>query len=304
MSPKIIKIGDFRLRKKMAIFDFDWTLVRPKTNGTFSKNVDDWMWLTDSVPMVLKKLYSKGFCIVVISNQSRTTEMKITQITNVMSSLGDIPSLIAVGYEESDKKPNTTMFDIIKEDKQVDMVNSFYVGDALGRPEDWSDSDKKFAENIGLAKIYSPDDMFEIKRDFKMNIPEADTQEVIVMVGYPGSGKSTIASQFSEKYKVLEGDILKTSANMIKEAKKYIKEGYSVIFDATNPTIKKRKEYIDVAKKYGLHTRCILMQTDMIESMFRNNRRNKVIPKVTYFVYRKKYEEPTINEGFDEIIRI
>ena len=146
--------------------------------------------------------------------------------------------------------------------------------------------------------------MFEIERDFKINIPESDTQEVIVMVGYPGSGKSTIASQFSDKYKVFDGDILKTSTKMIKESEKYLKEGYSVIYDATNPTIKKRKEYIDVAKKYGVHSRCILMKTDMIESMFRNNKRNKVIPKVTYFVYRKRYEEPTVNEGFDEIIRV
>jgi bifunctional polynucleotide phosphatase/kinase len=222
MAPRIIKIGDFRFRKKMAIFDFDWTLVRPKTNGTFSKTIDDWMWLTNKVPIVLQNLYSKGFCIVVISNQTRTTEMKISQITNVMLSLSGIPSLIAVAYEESDKKPNTTMFDIIKYDKTVDMKNSFYVGDALGRTEDWSDSDKKFAENIGLTKIYSPDDMFEVEHYFKKNIPETDKQEVIVMVGYPGSGKSTIASQFSDKYKILDGDVLKTSAKMIKESEKYL----------------------------------------------------------------------------------
>jgi predicted kinase len=97
---------------------------------------------------------------------------------------------------------------------------------------------------------------------------------------------------------------VKTSAKMIKESEKYLKEGYSVVFDATNPTIKKRKEYIDIAKKYSLHTRCILMKTDMIESMFINNKRNKIIPKVTYFVYRKRYEEPSVNEGFDEIIHV
>jgi hypothetical protein len=46
MAPILVKIGKFRLRQKMAIFDYDWTLVKPKSNGTFSKNIDDWTWLT------------------------------------------------------------------------------------------------------------------------------------------------------------------------------------------------------------------------------------------------------------------
>jgi hypothetical protein len=37
MTPNIIKVGNFRIRKKITIFDYDWTLVRPKSNGTFSK---------------------------------------------------------------------------------------------------------------------------------------------------------------------------------------------------------------------------------------------------------------------------
>ena len=40
----------------------------------------------------------------------------------------------------------------------------------------------------------------------------------------------------------------------------------------------------------------------MVESMFRNNKRHKIIPKITYYVYRKRYEEPTMDEGFNEII--
>jgi len=38
--------------------------------------------------------------------------------------------------------------------------------------------------------------------------------------------------------------------------------------------------------------------------MFRNNKRQKVIPKITYYVFRKKYQEPTTDEGFSEIISI
>jgi bifunctional polynucleotide phosphatase/kinase len=304
MAPHIIKIGKFRLRGKMAMFDYDWTLVKPLSNGTFSKSVDDWRWLTEKVPDILEDYYKKGYCIVIISNQTRNTEMKLQQISNVLSTL-KIPSLISVGYEDIDKKPNRTMFDLIKKDKKIDMKKSFYVGDALGRQGDWSDSDKKFAENIDIKKIYSPDDLFSIKNDKKLIIKEFDKQEIIVLVGYPGSGKTTIANTFDNtRYMTINGDIFKNSKNMIKESEKYIKSNYSIIFDATNPSIEKRKEYIDFAKSKNIPIRCINVETDITTSMFRNNKRDKVIPKITYYIFRKNYVKPTIEEGFYNVIDI
>lgn len=304
MAPHIVKIGKFRLRQKMAMFDYDWTLVKPLSNGTFSKFLDDWRWITDKVPDVLQKYYDKGYCIVIISNQTRNTKMKLQQISNVLSTL-KVPSLIAVGYEDIDKKPNTTMFDIIIKTKKIDMVRSFYVGDALGRQGDWSDSDKKFAENINIKKIYSPDDIFSITNDKKIVIKQYDKQEIIVLVGYPGSGKTTIANTFNSKtYMVINGDIFKTSKKMIKESEKYIKANYSIIFDATNPSIEKRKEYIDYANSKNIPIRCINVETDITTAMFRNNKRDKVIPKITYYVFRKKYVKPTIEEGFYNVITI
>ena len=304
MAPHIIKIGKFRLRGKMAMFDYDWTLVKPLSNGTFSKSVDDWRWLTEKVPEILEDYYKKGYCIVIISNQTRNTEMKLQQIINVLSTL-KIPSLVLVGYEDIDKKPNRTMFDLIKKDKKIDMNKSFYVGDALGRQGDLSDSDKKFAENIDIKKIYSPDDLFSIKNDKKLIIKEFDKQEIIVLVGYPGSGKTTIANTFDNKrYMTINGDIFKNSKNMIKESEKYIKSNYSIIFDATNPSIEKRKEYIDFANSKNIPIRCINVETDITTAMFRNNKRDKVIPKITYYVFRKKYVKPTIEEGFYNVIDI
>ena len=304
MAPHIIKIGKFRLREKMAMFDFDWTLVKPISNGTFSKSLDDWRWITEKVPEILQKYYDKGYCIVIISNQTRNTKMKLQQITNVLSTL-PIPSLIAVGYEDIDKKPNRTMFDIIKKNKKINMNKSFYVGDALGRQGDWSDSDKKFAENINIKQIYSPDDLFTITNDKKIIIKAYDKQEIIVLVGYPGSGKTTIANTFDSKtYMVINGDIFKTSKKMIKESEKYIKNNLSIIFDATNPSVEKRKEYIDFANSKNIPIRCINVETDITTAMFRNNKRDKVIPKITYYVFRKKYVKPTIEEGFYNVITI
>lgn len=305
MAPYIQKIGSFRFRQKIAMFDYDWTLVKPISNGTFSKNVDDWMWITLKVPDILIDYYKKGFCIVIVSNQSKNTEMKITQINNSLTTL-NIPIMFMIGSEENDKKPKTTMFDIMVADKKVDFNKSFYVGDALGRQEDWSDVDKKFAENIGMLNILAPDDLFAIeKKEDKKLITQYKGQEIIVLVGYPGSGKSTIANTFDpKKYKVISGDEHVTSKKMIRVSEEHLKNRFSVIYDATNPTVIKRKEYIDVATKYNINIRCIDVKTDIIESMFRNNKRQKVIPKIVYYVFKKKYEEPNISEGFSDVIKI
>lgn len=69
---------------------------------------------------------------------------------------------------ESDqyRKPGVGMWKYLKDDifqeYKIDMKESFYCGDAAGRPKtasrskDFSDSDIKFAHNIGL-KFYTPE---------------------------------------------------------------------------------------------------------------------------------------------------
>jgi polynucleotide 3'-phosphatase len=43
--------------------------------------------------------------------------------------------------------------------RELDFENSFFVGDAAGRPKDFSDSDLKFATSLGL-KFYTPEEFF------------------------------------------------------------------------------------------------------------------------------------------------
>tara|TARA_B000000477_G_scaffold66319_2_gene55551 strand:+ start:76 stop:1092 length:1017 start_codon:yes stop_codon:yes gene_type:complete len=302
-EPIINKINKYRYRQKLAIFDYDWTLVKPKTNGTFSKNENDWMWLTENVPNIIKKLYDKGYSINIISNQRKNTYKKTQEINNALLNL-NIPLSYIIASDNINAKPNISMFNILVNNKKWDRNKSFYVGDALGRQGDWSDVDKKFSENIGI-KYYSPDELFSINTNKKkdVKIKKNKNQEIIVMVGYPGSGKSTLSKKFeNDNYIVISGDKYITSKKMINESEKHLKNGLSIVYDSTNASKIKRKEYINIAKKYNINIRCINIKTDMVESMFRNNKRDKIIPKITYYVYRKRYEEPTMDEGFNEII--
>ena len=90
--------------------------------------------------------------------------------------------------------------------------NSFFVGDALGRPGDWSDSDKEFAINAGLS-IKTPEEVFPFEGGphIKVNADQGG-----LLIGYPGSGKTTYSKYFDEfeKYIVLHGDELKTESKL------------------------------------------------------------------------------------------
>ena len=233
--PIIKKLNNYRFRQKMAIFDYDWTLVKPKSNGTFSKNENDWVWLTKNVPIVIKEYYKKGYSINIISNQRRNYVMKEKEISNALNTL-NIPVCYIIANDNINAKPNINMFHILTNNKKWESKKSFYVGDALGRQGDWSDVDKKFAENIGI-KYYSPDELFSIKESNYIDIKESNSQEIIVMVGYPGSGKSTIANKYNkEKYKVISGDEFITSKKMIKGSEKYLSNGYKTKAWPSNKT--------------------------------------------------------------------
>lgn len=310
MTPTIYNINGALYREKIAAFDYDWTLVSPKDGKTFPSNVDDWKWLYPSVPQKIKQYYSEGYMIVIFTNQSKL--WKHEQIKLVAEKL-EIPVFIVVATDKSDYKPNPNLYISFLQQGfctiTVDKNASFFVGDALGGKSDFSDSDKVFAENIGVS-IYSPESVFggvpaassETTVDISQ-IPLLDGPQIIIMMGFPGSGKSTIAKQIckDDNYVYIEGDVYKTSAKMTKAALDPILKKKSVIFDATNSSSKKRKEYVDFAKKHNYPVVCIHVTTSLEIAYKRNKSREaeKQVPKIAYSVYSKHYEEPCgETEGF------
>jgi len=285
---------------KLAIFDFDWTLVRPTRGKKFPKDKDDWVWWRTSVPKILKKYAKENYRLVIVTDQ--TKDWKVKMIQDVIKSLG-LSFTVIIGMEKNMQKPNPSLF--LNEIDSFDKENSIYVGDAAGREGDWADKDKKFADAVGL-KFYTPEEIFplEYKTFPKILIPKG--KEIIIMVGFPGSGKSTfIETQLIPKgYYIVDGDTLKLPTKMLKDASKHLDT--SIVFDATNGTIERRKIYIDFAKEHNLPVRCIWVSTPIEEALenvkTRREKTGKNVPSIALMVYQKKFEEPTDEEC--EIIKV
>jgi len=304
MSPIIYNINNAVFRENMAAFDYDWTLVNPKEGKTFPSNIDDWQWIYPNVVEFLQKYYNDGYMIVIFTNQSK--QWKCDQIKLVSETL-NIPLHIVISMDKKEHKPNPLMFHTLVQENIINKYKSFFVGDALGRKIDFSDSDKLFAENIGL-KCFSPEKFFHADNQIFVipSIPLKDDPEIIIMMGFSGSGKSTIAKEIckNDTYIHIEGDMYKTSGKMIKKSLEYISKRKSIVFDATNSSIKKRKEYVLLGQKFNYQVRCIHVSTSKDISYKRNILRGeeKHVPKIAYSVYSKYYEEPNESEGFELII--
>jgi bifunctional polynucleotide phosphatase/kinase len=293
-------LGDFKHRPKVASFDYDHTLVVPK-KGTFSKSIDDWQWIRPNVPEIVKRFhYKDGFCVVIFTNQSK--KIKVDQIKKVLSLL-KIPIRVYIGVSTKYKKPSPNMWHLFEENSKK-ITDKLFCGDALGRVGDWSDTDKIFAEKIGLP-IKTPEEIFPFQEKEVKDFVQSKSQEFILMVGFPGAGKTTyVKDKIPEAYVKLHGDELKTDAKKKKAIKTALTEGHSVVLDATNANKEKRKIFIDIAKSVNVNVRVVHIATTFDESKARNEQRENKVPIIALYIFRKKFQEINLNEGIKEIITV
>ena len=153
-----------------------------------------------------------------------------------------------------------------------------------------------------------------------------DGYRVVIMgVGYPGSGKSTWVKRLSKKIldlEVIGGDVLKARkargekiiANVTTETRllrESVLAGKHVFIDNTHGTKSVRKLYLDWIKKIvsgdniKINVVCLWLTTSL-ETSFHFNQircqksrgRTGLIPQVAYYTFRKRFAEPTPDEGF------
>lgn len=310
------------INKDIVLFDLDDTLIK------FNLKSSDYSLMYLNTIEKLKEL-STDNNILIISNQKQLNKKEMYDV--FMKKIEKLFTNINISIEiyisiKNDKyrKPNTGLYYKFRQ-KYIGHIK-YYCGDALGRKGDFSDTDLKFALNLNIP-IRSPEEVFinnaietRYIRYPRLNKKQckfeyvSKRKEMIIMVGYPGSGKSTIANTIFEEafckdipYKIINRDTLKTIQKCIKETITALKYNMSVIIDNTNPSKESRKIFIDIAKKYNYKVKAIIINTSYLESLHRNYYRhikyNKpLIPEIAYRIFKSKYEPPILKEGIDSII--
>jgi len=94
--------------------------------------------------------------------------------------------------------------------------------------------------------------------------------DIVLIMGYPASGKSTLAKQHAENRTVFNRDTIggkvSTIPQLIKEA--HAKGERSFLVDNTYPTIESRAGIIEMGKKLGLPVHCKWMTTSIEDSQY------------------------------------
>ncbi|KAK5796732.1 hypothetical protein VI817_006016 [Penicillium citrinum] len=255
------------------------------------------------------------------------------KLTAIMTQL-DLPmSVYAATGDTEYRKPRPGMWKEFSEDFDLDVVGvdlakSVYVGDAAGRPGDHSATDRGFAVNVGIpfktpeeyflgrdpepvSGLFDPKDFLEVE-------PESPFErkhliELVLFCGSPGSGKSSYFWKNLQPlgYERVNQDILKSRPKCLKVAKEFLEAKKSVVVDNTNADPETRKYWTDLAKELSIPIRLIhfLSSPELCKHNAAVRAANKTLnpesrtslPGIAFGDFKRRYREPTLEEGFEDI---
>lgn len=338
---------------KVAGFDIDGCIITTKSGKVFPTAPDDWKILYPEIQPRLAGLLKKGYKLVFFTNQMGISRGKLrpevfkSKVEDILTRL-QLPVQVFVSTSPGIyRKPVMGMWNHLCEKANdgvaIDKTQTFYVGDAAGRPENWapgrkkkdfSCSDRLFALNIGV-QFHTPEEYFLGWKSAPYSLPNFDPRkvdsnarlydppsasltssstEVIVAVGFPASGKSTFfhTHVIPKGYVYVNRDTLGSWQSCVSACERALKEGRSVAVDNTNPDPESRKRYVDVAKAAGVPCRCFQFSASL-EQAKHNNRFREMAPSdskhvkvndMIFHSYKKHFVAPTLSEGFSEILQI
>jgi bifunctional polynucleotide phosphatase/kinase len=309
--------------KNIYLFDLDDTIIKTKSGKTFAISSTDWEFLDKNVVSKINKLYDNNNFIGIISNQkSLKSEFLINNWTKKINDITKILKVHVVFASTTDNKyrkpmpgsldgimrlsvpPDTaglSSAQVLMKAGEIDKYfvankikfgeksKKYYIGDALGRDGDHSDTDLKFAKNCNLI-IKSPETFFSLpNKNNKASITYpilqyyskkeqndilnklfnviskniSDNKKTLIMcIGLPACGKSYIRNiilkKFSEFKYTNNDDINDYKKNNIKNEffnklildNKNLLNNNFIFDDNTNFNHKKRNKYLEEFKYY------------------------------------------------------
>jgi DNA 3'-phosphatase len=324
-------------------FDFDDTLVSFKKKEITSNVIDTLRLLSETYNIVI---FSNQLGV----KRGKVSNKEVQEIFETFIKRINIPIIVFYSIDEDIyRKPNVGMYNlfmsIFKENKL-----KYYCGDAAGRIDDFSTSDLFFANNCSIqfkvpeevfydsynhilankniksldlykedkwnnGKLSNPRNIFRVDniKDCEMyDLEFTKDKMIIVMVGAPGSGKSSLTKYLSDKYLmgIINGDTIGSKNKQIKKFQEYLnlvdkEELYGIIIDNTNPSKSDRdfwfnkvddtwdKEivYINISKPISFHM-----------TNYRTNFGYKKIPSIAIHSFYKKLEEPKYCINYNNVL--
>jgi len=281
-------------KTKLYLIDIDGTLVTSASGRRWAADQNDWIFV-GPVEATLDKLHREGWIVALITNQSDWKngpgpEAKIKSILAALQAAnGWAPwCLVATATrKERDtlyRKPGRGLYDLLV--KELPSITELRMcGDAVGPadpypPYRWASSDADFATAVS-ATFVRPCDLFP-----SAPVVPHEAQELILLMGNPGSGKSTIGRDLAIKgYIHIEQDKMASKAATKKAVISGLATGHSVVVDATHGSFTNREPYLSL----GVPVRIIWCIRD---GRSFNALREKPVPEVAYAVYSKHFVRP------------
>jgi len=139
---------------------------------------------------------------------------------------------------------------------------------------------------------------------------------IVVLVGLPGSGKSTYVAQnggcglsSDAIRKLLADDETDQSIHVrVFETLRYLLEQRLAIgrpltyIDATNLTPEERQPYLEIARARGCQVDAVFFDLPIEACRERNARRHRVVPEEALLKMAAKLVAPTVAEGFGNVL--
>ena len=281
-------------KSKLYLIDIDGTLVTSASGRRWAADQDDWIFL-GPIEATLDTLNRDGWIVALITNQSDwkngpASEAKINSILAALQKAnGWAPWCLVATATRKEKdtlyrKPGRGLYDLLL--KELPSLTEVRMcGDAIGPadpypPYRWASSDADFAATIG-AIFVRPCDLFTPAA------PVAPAEKLILLMGNPGSGKSTIGRGLAS-YIHVEQDTLSSKTATKKAVVAALAAGHSVIVDATHGSAVNREPYLTL----GVPVRILWSIRDGRPF---NALREKPVPEVAYAIYSKHFVRPEGN---------